>query len=251
MKPGSSRWMRWLVVVGTCAVAAGCSANPEGPPNAQPRPGSNSTSESPTPSPQEDDGRFVRLPTSGGSIRGSLFGRGRIGVVLSPQLAQARWDWFPLARVLAESGYQALSIDSNDEDLDGEIVDASAFLRKRGADEVFAIGASKGGTAVLGAATRERDLAGVIAVSPVLSFGDVTLKRRNVATFEVPALVIVDEEDGSIMDVETLDEWGRDSLQVQILNADGAHGTEYLASRQRPAFIRSILRFIAAHKNDA
>ncbi len=136
-----------------------------------------------------------------------MFGRGRAGVVLSPQLSQTREAWFPLARVLKKRGYTALSMDSLEENLDGEVIAGARLLRRKGASRVFAVGASKGATTVLGEAVRSDMLAGVIAVSPVLTFGDVTLRRNGISSLTEPVLIIVDENDSSIFAVEDLESW--------------------------------------------
>lgn len=203
---------------------------------------------SPSPSPSllrpPDMGRDVTFPAPGeGEMQGSLFGKSRLGVVLSPQRFEDRSAWFPLARVLEKRGYMALSIDSQDEDLDGEVIAAADLLRRKGASEVFAVGASKGATAVLGAAARSKELAGVVAVSPVLSFGDVTLTRPSIRSLRAPALVIVDKTDSSIYDVEELERWDPD-LRVERINGNGTHGTAYLSSGQRGTFLRTVLRFL-------
>ena len=104
---------------------------------------------------------------------------------------------------------QAFLIDSNDTDIDGEIAIAAKYLRDRRASLVFAIGASKGGTAVLGAAARDDQLDGVIAASPVTTFGDVNLTRSKTLNLAIPVLVIVDEEDSSVLDVEVMERWNR------------------------------------------
>lgn len=202
-------------------------------------------SRSPLQSREPDQGRDVIFPGPGQSeMEGSLFGRSRAGVVLSPQLSQTREAWFPLARVLEKRGFTALSIDSLEEDLDGEVIAGARFLRRKGATRVFAVGASKGATAVLGAAVRSDMLAGVIAVSPVLSFGDVTLRRSGISTLTEPALIIVDENDSSIFAVEDIESWNSE-IGVERINDVGAHGTDYLHSeRKRDAFIKAVLRFL-------
>ncbi len=60
---------------------------------------------------------------------------------------------------------------------------------------------------MLGEAVRSDMLAGVIAVSPVLTFGDVTLRRSGISSVTEPVLIVVDDNDSTIFAVEDLKSW--------------------------------------------
>ncbi len=173
-----------------------------------------------------------------------MFGRGRAGVVLSAQLSQTREAWFPLPRVLERRGFSALSIDCLEEDLYGEVSRERVSCSK-GGDPNLRSGREQGAaTTVLGEAVRSDMLAGVIAVSPVLTFGDVTLRRSGISSVTEPVLIVVDDNDSTIFAVEDLESWNSE-IGVERINDVGAHGTDYLHSeRKRHAFIKAVLRFL-------
>jgi pimeloyl-ACP methyl ester carboxylesterase len=131
--------------------------------------------------------RRVRFQASDGiRLDGRLFGSGSVGVVLSHmgRAGDSQRDWAPLARALARRGYLALTYNRRgvcprggagcSQGLDDygnawrDAAGAVAFLRRQGAGDVVAIGASIGAMATLHAAA-------VGAIEPVglVEFGGI------------------------------------------------------------------------------
>lgn len=99
----------------------------------------------------------------GAALVGIELGQGRTGAVLAHQNASDLCEWLPYGKQLAQKGYRVLAFDFGGEGgsgdpaspqaLDGEVVAAVEHLRSRGAADVVLMGASKGATAILTAAT--------------------------------------------------------------------------------------------------
>lgn len=137
-------------------------------------------------------------------LRGHLFGnRNDVGVILSHMRPNDQRDWFEFAEKLADEGYAAFTFDfrgygesdgSKDFDkLDEDLSEAVRFMRDRGWQKVFLIGASMGGTASLVVAGQE-DIAGVVAISAPAQFeGQDALAA--VPNISAPKLFVVSEGD--------------------------------------------------------
>jgi dienelactone hydrolase len=125
----------------------------------------------------------VEFAADGGpTLRGRVWSDGRLGVVLAHGFSQetGQDDWNAFAEYLAGLGYGVLTFDfrgfcDGDGCSDGPMQlgenwrDAAAaveFLRSRGSERIFLIGASMGGLAVFRAADEaELDLAGIISLA--------------------------------------------------------------------------------------
>jgi pimeloyl-ACP methyl ester carboxylesterase len=119
----------------------------------------------------------------GVEIAGRLWGEGDVAVILAHGFSEftAQDDWLPFAPALAQRGYTVLSFnfrgfcDRENECSDGpnqlgenwrDAMAAVAFLEERGAKNIFLIGASMGGLAVLRAArTPGVEVAGVVSLA--------------------------------------------------------------------------------------
>jgi len=114
----------------------------------------------------------------GALLDGAEVGDGQIGVVLAHESPSDLCPWLPFAKTLADHGYRALAFDfrgsgaspaqfsakATRNDLD--VVGAAAELRRLGAKEVFLVGGSFGGAAVMAAAPEvDPQPAGVISLS--------------------------------------------------------------------------------------
>jgi pimeloyl-ACP methyl ester carboxylesterase len=154
---------------------------------AQPRTGQAPTSPPTAQSPQEalEAPSFepVRFQSDDGtSLIGRVWGNGDVGVVLahgfSELTGQDDWDSFP--PVLADQGYTVLTFNfrgfCSSDGCSGEsiglgnnwkdVIAAIDFLEGRGVEEVFLVGGSMGGIAVLRAAQQpEVEVAGVVSLS--------------------------------------------------------------------------------------
>jgi alpha-beta hydrolase superfamily lysophospholipase len=138
-------------------------------------------------------------------LAGAVLGRGRTGVVFAHQVAGDRCQWLPFARELAGKGYRSLVFDMRGYGASAGIANvnphldvaaAAAELRRRGARRILLVGASMGGTGVVGAAPLVRPvIAGLVELSAPTGFGGVnalTAARRS----KSPALFIAGRDDG-------------------------------------------------------
>lgn len=141
----------------------------------------------------------------GVKLQGAVLGRGRTGVVFAHQVAGDRCQWLPFARELAASGYRALVFDMRGYGASAgvanvnphrDVIAAAAELRRRGARKIVLVGASMGGTGVVGAAPAIRPpVSGVVDLSGPVGFGgtDALAAARRLAS---PALFVAGRDDG-------------------------------------------------------
>ena len=118
----------------------------------------------------------------GTTLIGRVWGDGAVGVVLAHGFSAltGQDDWESFEPVLADQGYTVLTFDfrgfCSSDGCSGEsmelgdnwqdVIAAIDFLHGRGVDEVFLVGASMGGIAVLRAARQpEVEVAGVVSLS--------------------------------------------------------------------------------------
>jgi pimeloyl-ACP methyl ester carboxylesterase len=194
------------------------------------------------------DHESVTFAGPGDDIEASLFGEGDVGVVLAHQNGLDQTSWYPFASKLAEDGYTALTFDFHDEDLDGEMGAALGFLRSQAIDSIFLVGASKGGTAALALAASDPDVAGIVTLSGVTSFADISLDESTVASIDAPKLFIVDPNDSASLDAEKFMSWASPPKELKSFPNSG-HGTEMLQSDEESQIERAILEFIAAYSD--
>ncbi|MEV0090344.1 hypothetical protein [Streptomyces sp. NPDC050738] len=83
---------------------------------------------------------------------GFLTGQGTTGILLAHQADGDVCQWVAKARELGKSGYRVLAVNSTGSEVP-ELVGAAAYLRSKGVTKLLLMGASKGGTAVVEAAT--------------------------------------------------------------------------------------------------
>ena len=143
--------------------------------------------------------------TDGVRLAGAVLGRGRTGIVFAHQVAGDRCQWLPFARELAGRGYRALVFDMRGYGASSgianvsphlDVAGAAAELRRRGARRIVLVGASMGGTGVVGAAPTIRPaIAGVVELSAPTGFGgvDALAAARRLTR---PALFVAGRDDG-------------------------------------------------------
>jgi pimeloyl-ACP methyl ester carboxylesterase len=112
---------------------------------------------------QEPAAQRAVFPGTGGQpLVGFTVGTGSVGVVLANQAGNDACSWVGYANELVQKGYRVMAFDFNGEGdsapSDGsggdDVAAAAKYLRSRpGVSDIVLIGASRGGTAVLVAAT--------------------------------------------------------------------------------------------------
>jgi dienelactone hydrolase len=196
---------------------------------------------------------------SGATLSGYLIGTGGTGVVLANQLQQDACSWGPYAKVLAERGYRVLAFDFNSDDSEGfvpgstdhgDVAAAAAFVRQRGAQRVVLMGASRGGTAVLIAATKiQPAVAGVVSFSgPVSASGENALAAAPELT--VPVLYVVSNLDQPFHDdAQSLFAATPPGLGKLVVLEGLGHGEQYPLQEASTSYraMTAVDEFLAAY----
>ncbi|MEA2433811.1 MAG: hypothetical protein QOG54_1268 [Actinomycetota bacterium] len=125
---------------------------------------------------------------------------------------------------------------------------ALGFLRSQAIDTIYLVGASKGGAAALALAATDPDIAGVVTLSGVATFGDISLNESMVSKIHAPKLFIVDPADSASLDAENFMSWASPPKELKTFPSSG-HGTEMLQSDSASQIERAILDFLAAHSD--
>jgi pimeloyl-ACP methyl ester carboxylesterase len=143
----------------------------------------------------------------GTRLAGFRLGRGTTGIVLAHQYRADACQWASYARRFASLGYLVVAFDFRGYGdsqhrsgkaggrLAADVVAAAKVVRALGAQKVLAVGASMGGTAVLGAAPNVKPtLAGVVSLSGPADFGSISALPI-VSRLSVPVLYLAGESD--------------------------------------------------------
>jgi pimeloyl-ACP methyl ester carboxylesterase/predicted small lipoprotein YifL len=173
----------------------------------------------------------------GGQLDGYLLGTGATGIVLANEIQKDACDWRPYAKQLAGRGYRVLAFDFNSDLRSGyvqgstdndDVASAAGLLRQRGAQKVVLLGASRGGTAVLVAATKiQPSVAGVISLSGPASISGMNASLA-VPQLTVPVLYIVASLDRSFAaDAQTLYNASPKALAKLVVLEGVGHGVQF------------------------
>jgi pimeloyl-ACP methyl ester carboxylesterase len=189
-------------------------------------------------------------------LAGFRLGRGTTAVVLAHQSRGDACQWVGYARRLAGLGYLVIAFDFRgygDSQTRGgraagriaaDVSAAAKAARARGARKVFAVGASMGGTAVLGAGVNTRPLLnGVVNLSGPAAFVWIDAMKL-VPRLAVPVLYVVGRDDVDFaIDAQRLyDATGSTDKALRVL-PDGAHGVDLVRSNaQARMLVESFLR---------
>lgn len=252
---------RALVVVLALMTACGDDAAPEVTPTA-PRPPAPTSTAAPAPAPTPAPpapataapiqvGPFEFTTGDGLILEAERFGTGTDFIVLAHMRPADMSSWFSFAGLLAGEGYSAITFNfrgyGNSEgagfavDVDvAAAVDAAYAL---GAERVFVIGASMGGTGSVVAAS-QRDVAGVITLSAPARFEGADATGA-AAAITAPMLLIAAEDDGPYAaDAASISAAAGGLATVEILSGRN-HGTDMFRDHSE-ALTQAILAFLAS-----
>jgi pimeloyl-ACP methyl ester carboxylesterase len=173
----------------------------------------------------------------GGQLDGYLLGTGATGIVVANEIQKDACDWRPYAKQLAGRGYRVLAFNFNSDRRSGyvqgstdndDVAAAVGLLRQRGAQKVVLLGASRGGTAVLVAATRiQPPVAGVISLSGPASISGMNASLA-VPQLTVPVLYVVADLDRSFAaDAQTLYNASPKALAKLVVLEGVGHGVQF------------------------
>ena len=259
----------------TMATVVACSDTPEATdgrsPSASQTPASPMDSSSPSTEPAGSRPVHFRA-VDGVRLEGRLFGRGRIGVVLSHmgRGGDDQSDWFSLASVLAERGYLVLTYNrrgvcpggeegcsSGKDDLPEhwkDVLGALRFVRDVGARTVFTGGASIGAMATFYAAQQPGiDVDGVIWVAGVDIGSGYLFQRADVSGVAGPKLFISARDDsyGGAYSARLMYRWSVPPRELELVRSN-LHGTDMVLEDPAGAGAEvtdAILRFIERYSS--
>jgi pimeloyl-ACP methyl ester carboxylesterase len=189
----------------------------------------------------------------GTRLVGHRFGRSRTVVVLAHEARGSLCDWAPYGRRLARLGLSAFAFDFRNygqsqtrayprgQSQGADVAAAARLVRRLGAQKVFLLGASLGGSAAVSAgATVRPPVDGVISVSGAADLDDAL---HSAARLHVPVLYLAGRYDVQFADdaQRLYDATGSTDKTLRILGR-GEHGTELVAAS--PAARSLIERFV-------
>lgn len=173
-------------------------------------------------------------------------------VILSHMRPNDQSAWFSFAEELADHGYAVLTFDfrgygispgnQSFDKLDEDLAAAVSFMRLRGKERIFLVGASMGGTTSLVVAADE-NIAGVVTISAPAEFQGQNAVEA-IAKVSAPMYLISAEEDTAAMVSleELLESAGPTAVSETF--AGGEHGTGLLEGTQAADVGAKIIRFL-------
>jgi pimeloyl-ACP methyl ester carboxylesterase len=167
-------------------------------------------------------------------LEGRVFGAGDVFVVLAHMRTSSMESWFSFAEDLAEAGFSALPFNfrgygASEGDgfaVDTDVVAAIDFAVSLGAQRVFVVGASMGGTGAVAAAA-QRPLAGVVALSAPSVFEGVDAVAAASSVTVPITLLAGQDDDGYPEEARAIGAAAAGPTDVRIVPS-GAHGTNLL-----------------------
>lgn len=217
--------------------------------------GNGAASESTGTDPGVDPGRQFSFTTDDGlDLEARIWGDGDSYVILAHMRPADMTSWFDFARLLADEGYTALAFnfrgygqsESDDQAEFSVAEDVRAAINaanESGAEEVFVVGASMGGTGAVVAAA-SNDIAGIVTLSAPDVFEEVDAVSW-ADDVEAPMLLIAADDDGTAAeDALAIAAASNQEPEVVVLSG-GQHGTNLFAEHN-DELTRLILDFLAA-----
>lgn len=168
------------------------------------------TSIPPTATPDVPFEKVTFTTEDGVNIAATLFGDGDLAVLLlhmgkGPATGNDQKDWHPFARVLADQGYAALTLDfrgrgdSGGDFVNGPVVldtqSALEFLHERGFLRIVCIGAGLGGTTCMHLAN---EMVGIVVLSSTRQTGhqNNSVTEAELAQLTIPKFYLYGKRDG-------------------------------------------------------
>ncbi|GII32638.1 alpha/beta fold hydrolase [Planotetraspora mira] len=192
------------------------------------------------------DGRLFTYDGGGVTFGGLIMGDGPVGVVVSYERGGDACTWRPLAERLTSAGYRVLLYERG---LSGPvnplIVKMTERLRKDGAERVFLVGGSIGGSESIVAATKLKEPpVGVVNLAG-------TVIPEETAPLTAPLLQITAENDSGATPI-TLQAAGDAAVKspdrsLIVAKGEFAHASALFGTAQGPMVLDAIMAFLAKH----
>lgn len=196
------------------------------------------------------------ITKDGVSLKGRLFGKSEVGVVLAHMYPTDQTSWYGFARTLADKGYRALTFDfrgygesggkKDISQIDKDVEAALRFLIDKGIKKVFLVGASMGGTASLKVASRE-NVPGVVSISGPTEFRGLSI-RTELSQIKAPKLFIVSRDEHSNAE-SSQEQYNKtpEPKEIKLLSGN-AHGTFIFDTPQKEELEKAILEFLEKNR---
>jgi pimeloyl-ACP methyl ester carboxylesterase len=149
---------------------------------------------------QREQGLTLTRP-DGVEVDALRYGSGTTALVLANQVDGDLCGWEPYSEIWASKGYQVLVFNYSGRDRAADdVLTGIAAVRQQGATHVFPIGASKGGTAAIAAASEAQPAVdGVVSLSGPQVYGS-TNAISAMPKLTVPALFVAGQYDTQFAD---------------------------------------------------
>lgn len=199
----------------------------------------------------------IRFRAADGTrLAGYRLGKGRKAVVLAHQVRGDACQWSSYAKRLARLGYLVIAFDFRgygDSQTRGgraafrlaaDVAAATRAARVRGAQKVFVVGASMGGTAVLAAAANIRpNVSGVVSLSGPAFFSSLDALKL-APRLTVPALYVVGQLDSDFVpDAQKLYDAAASADKAIHVLPVAQHGVDLVRSDARArALVEEFIR---------
>jgi pimeloyl-ACP methyl ester carboxylesterase len=178
------------------------------------------------------------------TVDGLVYGSGTRAAIFANQADGDVCQWQSHAQLLAQKDYLAVVFNYSQFGAKGDVLAAVATVRQRGATEVYLIGASRGGTAVLtAAAAAEPPVDAVVSLSAPRSYmgeGAAVV----MPDFTTPVLFMVGESDAPFADEtrKLYEACASADKQLEVFD-NGRHGVALVDA----AVFDQIQDFLARH----
>lgn len=188
--------------------------------------------------------------SSGVTVRGSdgraidalMMGTGHTGLVFANMSDNDLCGWLPMAQAMAKAGYRTAVFSYSSGGDVANVVDVAKELGRRGATKLALLGASMGGTFVIGAANQVGAEA-LVELSAPSNWGGVDAEPL-IKSVTVPTwMAVADGDDQFVPSAQRL--YAASGAKVKHLETLGGaqHGTGLLT----PALQKEIKDFLAQH----
>lgn len=144
----------------------------------------------------------------GRSLRGVSYGSGPKGVILVHDDGRSAEDWKTFGTKLGANGFHVVALDLRGHGATGgslaegdypsmvhDVKAAANWLQRRGAQEIFAVGAGLGGNLAINAAADDPRISGVAMLTPSLNAKGVKVSAALEALGDRPLLLVADTSD--------------------------------------------------------
>lgn len=239
-----SRGVALIALVTLAFVALGCAGKAVAP-------------EDGGPTPADGSATVGIVVEEGVVLNGRLFGaENDVVVILSHMRPNDQRAWFDFAQELADEGYAALTFDfrgygesDGDKDfakLDDDLAAAVRYMRDRGRQQIFLVGASMGGTASLVVAA-EQDVDGVVSISSPARFEEQDAADAAPKVTAAKLFIASEDDTAAMVSLDELLDAAAPPKESQIYpgNAHGTNLFEADLSENAAAIRQRILGFLA------